>query len=224
MRIYWKLLVVWLMSQMLGFALPALPGVAEPEMLPCRAWEQTQSVNNAYDAGCRSPLAYDGELAVVAVARWSELDMLTQATPSYDCAPGFLFRKVDSHRAPPFGEGRFLAAKTAAGAGDEMVTVFRGVGGKHPGFQDAIQGKAIPFGGHADPALHNAFDTRSIFTSWTTDYQTAVRFGLADGPGGVVLRQSVPRSSLTLSPDKYLEFEVLRTGPVSGATPIILSP
>jgi RHS repeat-associated protein len=125
---------------------------------------------------------------------------------------------------PRFLLPRLPTAKTAAGAGDEMVTVFRGVGGNHPGFQNAIQGKAVPFGGHADAALHNAFDTRSIFTSWTTDYSTAVRFGLADGPGGAVLRQTVPRSSLIMSPDKYLEFEVLRSGPISGATTIILSP
>lgn len=105
------MIMLWLLSQMLGSALPALPVVAEPETLPCRAWEKTQSVNKAYDAGCRSPLAYDGELAEVAVARWSEFDILTQAAFSYDCAPSFLSRKVDSPRAPPFGEGRFLAPK-----------------------------------------------------------------------------------------------------------------
>ncbi len=170
-----------------------------------------------------SVIAYDGQ---------------TQLTTVYDAPSASLidYDAARKHTADETGNAatanraffaysvEFLAAKTAAGAGDEMVTVFRGVGGNHPGFQNAIQGKAVPFGGHADAALRNAFDTRSIFTSWTTDYSTAVRFGLADGPGGVVLRQSVPRSSLILSPDKYLEFEVLRSGPISGATPIILSP
>jgi len=117
-----------------------------------------------------------------------------------------------------------VAAKTAAGAGDEMVTVFRGVSGQHPQFQNAIQGRAMPWGGHADAALHNAGNNRSIFTSWSTDYRTSVDFALQDGPGGVVLRQTVPRSSLIRSPDVFGEFEVLRTGPIQGATPIILSP
>ena len=88
----------------------------------------------------------------------------------------------------------FLDTRTA-GAGDEMIMVGRGVGGNHPGFQNAIHGKAVPFEGHANAAPHNAFGTRSIFSSWTTDYSTAVRFGLTDGPGGGVLRQSVSRSS-----------------------------
>jgi len=116
------------------------------------------------------------------------------------------------------------AAKSGGGAADEMVTVYRGVHGNHPQFQSAIQGKAAPWGGHADAALHNAGNNQSVFTSWSTDYRTAVDFALQEGPGGVVLKQTVPRSSLITSPDVFKEFEVLRTGPIQGATPIILSP
>jgi hypothetical protein len=115
------------------------------------------------------------------------------------------------------------APRAVAGAGDEMVTVFRGVHAEHPQLGNALQGKAVPWGGHSDPVLHNAWDNRSIFTSWTTDQATAVRFATDNGPGGVLLRQTVPRSSLIKSPDALGEFEVLRTGPIEGATPIILS-
>jgi hypothetical protein len=37
-----------------------------------------------------------------------------------------------------------LATETMAGAGDEMVTVYRGVSGRHPQFQNAMQGRAEP--------------------------------------------------------------------------------
>lgn len=115
------------------------------------------------------------------------------------------------------------AAKGGAGAGDEMVTVFRGVHAEHPQLANAFRGRAAPVGGHSSPALHNAGDNASVFTSWTTDYSTAVNFATGSGPSGVVLRQTVPRSSLIRSPDDFLEFEVLRQGPINGATSIILS-
>jgi len=73
------------------------------------------------------------------------------------------------------------------------------------------------------PRLHNAGDNASVFTSWTTDYSTAVNFATGSGSSGVVLRQTVPRFSLIRSLDDFLEFEVLRQGPINGATPIILS-
>jgi hypothetical protein len=114
------------------------------------------------------------------------------------------------------------AARAGAGAGDDMVTVFRGVHAEHPQLGNAFQGRAAPMGGHSSAARHNAGDNASVFTSWTTDYSTAVNFATGSGPGGVVLCQTVPRSSLIHSPDVFLEFEVLRQGPIEGATPIIL--
>ena len=75
-----------------------------------------------------------------------------------------------------------------------------------------------PRGGHSSPARHNEFDTKSEFTSWTTDSKVAERFANTQGSGGVVLKQSVDRSSLIRSPDVYKESEVLRRGPVSGAS------
>ena len=120
------------------------------------------------------------------------------------------------------------AERTALAAGDDMVTVYRGVHPRHPDLPSALQGRANPIGGHADAALHNAGNNQSVFTSWTTDRATAFDFAVGkysgfDEAGGVLLQQRVPRSSLIRSPDAFGEFEVLRSGPVSGATPIIIS-
>jgi hypothetical protein len=66
---------------------------------------------------------------------------------------------------------------------------------------------------------HNMGDTRSVYTSWTTDPALATERA---GPGGVVLQQTFPASRLVTSPDLFGEGEVLVTGPVRGAsvTPI----
>ena len=109
----------------------------------------------------------------------------------------------------------------AAGEGsEEMATVFRGVNNESPAYSNALEGIANPRGTALDPVAHNAFDTaNSGFTSWTTDLNTAVEF--ADN-GGVVLRTTVPRSTLIASPDAFSEAEVLIKGPVTGAHPTII--
>lgn len=96
--------------------------------------------------------------------------------------------------------------------------MYRGVSANHPGLSDAQQGRAIPRGGHSDPVRHNEGGTQSEFTSWMTDPKVAEGFANTQGPGGVVLKQSVDRKSLIRSPDVYYERELLRQGPVSGAT------
>ena len=101
-------------------------------------------------------------------------------------------------------------------AAEDGGLLFRGVAKTHPGYEDALNGVAKPRGGLASAAEHNAGDTRSEFTSWTTDRSTAESFSY---PGGVVL--SVPKASVANrvfgSPDLYDEFEILIRGPVSGA-------
>ena len=140
------------------------------------------------------------------VDRWSEgLGVLLGAIPA-----GKLLLK--SEKVVDFGQS---VAKNA-----DNVTVYRGVSAKHPGLAEAQQGKATPRGGHSDPARHNEYNTQSEFTSWTTDPKVAERFASTQGSGGVVLKQSVDRNSLVRSPDIYKEKEVLRQGPVSGATVI----
>jgi RHS repeat-associated protein len=121
----------------------------------------------------------------------------------------------------PFGD--FAKLGKVAKYEDEMVDVYRGIHGGHPDLPNAYNGQANPIGGHSDPARHNEMFNDSEFTSWTTDRNVAVDFATRWGDGGgVLLEQSVPRSSLIKSPDVYRESEVLRLGPVSGATPTIL--
>src|SRR6266545_2046769 len=64
-RIYWKrtLLALWLLSQMLGFALPSLSSPAKHGPLFCPAWGHNQQ--NGYNAGAHSCVAYDAELLCV---------------------------------------------------------------------------------------------------------------------------------------------------------------
>jgi len=110
-------------------------------------------------------------------------------------------------------------ASPSGAAGDYL---YRGVASDHPGYSDALEGRAIPWGGHSDPALHNDGNTRSEFTSWTTDRSVAVDFATNGGsdPNGVVLRipnADGPGLIRVPSPNSYHESEVLIQGPVSGA-------
>ena len=99
------------------------------------------------------------------------------------------------------------------------VTVYRGVHAEHPDLPNALNGQAFPIGGHASPYLHNQGNNASVYTSWSTNRGVAETFANGSGPGGVVLQQRVPANQLIKSPDKFKEFEVLRPGPISGATP-----
>lgn len=94
------------------------------------------------------------------------------------------------------------------------VTIYRGVGRGHPGYEDATRGVVKPWGGRSNPSLHNAGDTRSEFTSWTTKKAVAKQFAEGDG---IILQMTVDRSKLIRSPDWYNEGEVLIQGSVSGA-------
>lgn len=49
------------------------------------------------------------------------------------------------------------------------IDVFRGVPRSSPAHADALRGIARPRGGSATPEQHNAGDTRSKYTSWTTE-------------------------------------------------------
>jgi RHS repeat-associated protein len=121
----------------------------------------------------------------------------------------------------PFGD--FAKLGKVARYEDEIVDVYRDVHGNHPDVSNAYKGQANPIGGHSNPVRHNDSDNESIFTSWTTDRNVAADHATQWGTsGGVILHQTVPRSSLTPSPDILRESEVLRTGPVTGATPTIL--
>ena len=125
------------------------------------------------------------------------------------------------------------AVSTAIKA-NKTVKVFRGVNQSHPGFQNALDGKVIPRGGKANPVQHNLGNTKSNFTSWTTDVRVAQNYALRPRGSGVVLQKNVPTKRLVNSPSiknvnlkqspgtVVNESEVLIRGPVSGAQVIIV--
>lgn len=108
---------------------------------------------------------------------------------------------------------------------EEEIELYRGVpfgteghpDWYHERFRLALEGTALPRGGHATPAQHNEGDTRSIYTSWTTDISVA-EDNAKYPTGGVILTKKFPRSRLVESPDVYEESEVLVVGPVYGAS------
>jgi hypothetical protein len=99
--------------------------------------------------------------------------------------------------------------------GGATTRLFRGVKTNNiEQFNLAQNGIARPRGGHADPALHNSGNTRSIYTSWTTSRSIAKKYA---GKGGIVLEKEIPTYRQVQSPDTFLEKEVLVTHEVSGA-------
>ncbi|WP_413115116.1 putative T7SS-secreted protein [Streptomyces sp. CY1] len=106
-------------------------------------------------------------------------------------------------------------------ARDEDEYLYRGVPNGHYKYDEAKQGRAVPLGGHDDPASHNGGNTNSEFTSWTTDFD-GVAVDAADelGSGGIVMRipkSAIPESRIVESPDIYGESEILIRGEISGA-------
>ncbi|WP_067969781.1 RHS repeat-associated core domain-containing protein [Nocardiopsis trehalosi] len=103
--------------------------------------------------------------------------------------------------------------------------LYRGIPMGHPAYDDALQGRAVPRGGHSDPGSHAGGNTRSVFTSWTHDYEDVALDAAEElGPGGIVLR--LPRPNIPREVDirihgtdfeVYEEMEHLLRGPIGGA-------
>lgn len=93
------------------------------------------------------------------------------------------------------------------------IDVFRGVPRSSPAHADALRGIARPRGGSATPEQHNAGDTRSKYTSWTTEKWIAEDRA---APGGVVLRVNLRdyASRWCETPDIFGEREILIEGAV----------
>ena len=100
--------------------------------------------------------------------------------------------------------------------------IYRGIPKGHHAYDDALQGVARPGDllGHTDAAAHNLGRTHgSRFTSWTRDRAIAERFA---GPDGLILEWRTgapPRGAdwqFVLSPDKYMESELLVEGLLTG--------
>ncbi|WP_051890284.1 hypothetical protein [Chryseobacterium vrystaatense] len=104
---------------------------------------------------------------------------------------------------------------------EDLITLYRGVCIGHYDYKNALKGMAIPLGGHNDPDSHNWGDTESVFTSWTINRNTALKFANKNGSGGVLLQKAFSVHEIIPSPDKYNEQEILIRGIVNGAVPFI---
>jgi len=105
-------------------------------------------------------------------------------------------------------------------ANAEAITLYRGVTSTHPGYSAALSGSARPIGGAADAISHSLGNTRSTFTSWSTDPTVAKSFADISG-SGVLLSVTIPKS-LTIAVQDNIhvimnESEVLIKGAVNGA-------
>lgn len=126
-----------------------------------------------------------------------------------------------------------LVAEGATGVvrnvASNKITVSRGVNESSPAFSDAANGTVNPRGGSATPTEHNAGNTQSSYTSWTTNPAVAENSALRPNGSGVVLEKTISTSKITRSPSLKSvnlkqspgtvvnESEVLLRGKVSGA-------
>ncbi|MFC4586624.1 RHS repeat-associated core domain-containing protein [Sphaerisporangium corydalis] len=105
--------------------------------------------------------------------------------------------------------------------GEDDSYIYRGIPENHWFYADALRGKAVPRGGHSNPARHNGGNTNSIFTSWTTDLDGVARDAAEEmGYPGIVMRirvGAVSRERIHESPDIYGESERLVSGVLDGA-------
>jgi RHS repeat-associated protein len=116
-------------------------------------------------------------------------------------------------------------ALPAAEAAEEMgegITLFRGVSSSHPGYENALNGVANPWGGDAGIVDHALGNTRSAFTSWTSDYEVAQKYATLGSDSGVILTKTFqPGSGIPLPGNMenfLMDSEYLIRGPVSGAS------
>jgi RHS repeat-associated protein len=156
-----------------------------------------------------------------------------------------LFGKHSAATPSRFGPGAAHAADPAfsGGGGFSLNSIteeagfnylYRGVSTMHPGYDDAVQGIARPRGGHSDVRSHHDGNTESVYTSWSTDKETALRFsrGAAEGRNdlpGVMLQVKLPLGQPVLPTWLYYEdlFETsehLVEGIVTGAKPWHIPP
>ena len=101
-----------------------------------------------------------------------------------------------------------------------MVRLYRGVAVNNLNYQNALLGVTAPVGGTATSEQHNFGDTKSQYTSWTTDL-TVAREKASDtslGGHGLILQKDFSEQELVVSPDYFGESEVLIRGIIVGAT------
>ncbi|MDD7884635.1 DUF6443 domain-containing protein [Flavivirga sp. 57AJ16] len=93
-----------------------------------------------------------------------------------------------------------LGSRSIKTSSSSSQKLYRGVNSESPAYNNATKGTAKPRGGDATAAEHNAGNTSSNYTSWTTNKEVAKNFALRKNGNGVVLEANVPKSSTVSSP------------------------
>lgn len=170
-----------------------------------------------------------GETAIGLAVNIGERVDKIQNGNGFDKAAAITETVLDGAALVAGGRAMGTALKTEVAAG-ESVTLYRGVNENHVAYGEASQGNVVPRGGSASAAEHNAGNTKSPFTSWTTNPEVATNYALRPKGGGVVLEVTVPKSSTVASPSLknvnlkqspgtvVNEFEVLLRNPIKAAT------
>ncbi|ARQ69197.1 polymorphic toxin-type HINT domain-containing protein [Streptomyces marincola] len=188
----------------------------------------------------------DGEAAsIVATSHHPFWDEATDTwTDAEDLTPGAHLRTPDGTTATVTTTHTYHATATTYDltisdlhtyyvlAGDTPVlvhncnggtSVFRGVPEGHPGFDEAVEGRASPRGGDASAEAHHLGNTDSPYTSWSTSESVAHRAATRGSTGvGVVIEQRIPsgRPHVHSNDQPWVEFpgefEVLIEGPMEG--------
>ena len=104
-------LALWLLSQSLGFALPARPNVAGQDPPRRLAWEQNQGGHHGYDTGDQSCGIYAAELPSVTTENLIDRASAVPKSVGYDSCLVSTIRSVGGPRAPPAENFGSLAAK-----------------------------------------------------------------------------------------------------------------
>ena len=105
------MIMLWLLSQTLGFALPARPCVAGQDLPRRVAWEQNQGGHHGYDTGYQSCVIYDAELPSVTTEDSIDLASAMPNSVGYDSYLVSTIRIAGAPRAPPVEDFGFLAVK-----------------------------------------------------------------------------------------------------------------
>ena len=174
-KVFFKslLLVVWLISQTQGFALPALPKVAEWEGFLGRTWEGAQAVSHTYDGRFRPCVDYDAAASSVTtrIERDPATTLYSAGSFAYDACSTFAAKGADDlvDLASPARRTHIL---------DGEVTPNGSFGGGHrPG--TGFPGKSeFPAGWSDDQIMHHISDV-------ATDPLSTVR----PGRGGDIFMQ-----------------------------------
>ncbi|WP_449387128.1 hypothetical protein [Chryseobacterium lineare] len=167
-------------------------------------------------------VAAESSAAAESIAAWEQIAVTIGVIARAGQFAIPLMLNGDSQFAPnskPITGTIDIPATTTDSEPEEMITLYRGVHGKHPDLANAYMGIVIPWGGSATALQHNRGDNNSMFTSWSTSIDVANFSASRRGPGGIILKQSFPLSRLSFF-DRHGEGEVQVFGPVFGAQKI----